>query len=785
MAHCFTRVLLAAVFSASVVVGAAEPSTGGKEHKWTVPKAQDWYRQQPWMVGCNFLPSTAINQVEMFQPETYDPETIKRELGWAKDLGFNTLRIFLHDILWQDEVRKGFLKNFDNFLGICQSKGMRCIIVFFDDCHWDHDIRLGKQQPRITGVHNSGWFKCPGRKLLRAYADRTISDRDKARLKSYVQDLVRRYGKDARIVMWDIYNEPRDPHARSLLTDAWAWAREANPSQPLTGCVSGSGQDYCDLQGSASDIVTYHCYNFVPDGQARTIAALKKTYPGRPLVCTEYMVRPAGTFQKCLPILKKNNVGAISWGLVNGKSGTVWGWPSQKRLEQIVARPDWSMAEIERKIGFDQPARGENYPEPRVWFHDIFRVDGTPFDPEEVTLIREITHSRRATEAAASSPRAPVAAPDKRTDAGRFMTRWAKDVTPENAWAEYPRPALVRPKWLNLNGLWDYAIVGPTGLPEPASAINAETDPLLKATPVPPATWDGTILVPFVPESPLSKVSRFVWPRQLLWYHRTVKIPDDWQGQRLILHFEAVDWHCLIQVNGRTVGEHKGGYAPFAFDVTEAVKPQGSQDVMLVVWDPNGAGDQAKGKQNLPRAGNELTFPSSSGIWQSVWLEPVSAVSIERLVATPDLDRSAVAVHVELRGEQAEFDDGAWAASGVPLALKSIPDPCTTPHLYARRIFTLDALPKRAALRVDGWATFTVWLNGRRIKTLTTGRTESYAPVSLALLAPEALAALRPGRNVLAVEIGPSGGRLRRPDWLDLNSLIDMDFGLFEVKTRD
>lgn len=367
-----------------VAVGCATVAKKGE--KWTVKQAQEWYAKQPWMVGCNFLPSTAINQVEMFQPETYDPETIKRELGWAKDLGFNTLRVYLHDILWKVEVREGFLRNFDDFLGICESLGMRCIIVFFDDCHWDHTIKLGKQYPRITGVHNSGWQKCPGVKLVRAYKNGTISTTDKARFKNYVQGMLKRYADDSRIVMWDIYNEPRTPHTMPLLKDAWKWAREVPVSQPLTGCTYGSGKPYVDVQGANSDIVSYHCYKSAE--QQKRIDALTKKY-SRPIICTEYMGRPSSTFQKCLPVLKKSRVGAINWGLVNGKSGTVWHWPSQTPIWKILGRGGSSMAEIEKEHGFDQPGPGKNYPEPKAWFHDIFRVGGTPFDAKDVTFLKE------------------------------------------------------------------------------------------------------------------------------------------------------------------------------------------------------------------------------------------------------------------------------------------------------------------------------------------------------------------------------------------------------------
>ncbi|MDA1045096.1 MAG: cellulase family glycosylhydrolase [Verrucomicrobia bacterium] len=363
--------------------------TVGNDVRWTVERAKAWYGAQPWMVGCNFLPSTAINQVEMFQPESFDPETIERELGWARELGFNTLRVYLHDILWGEEVREGFLESLDRFLDICARHGIRCIFVFFDDCHWDHVIALGFQQPRITGVHNSGWLKSPGRTLVREYHDGTISQHNKARLKSYIQGILGRYANDPRIVMWDIYNEPRDPHTGALLRDAWMWAREVNPSQALTGSHYGSAQEFGEFQAEHADVVSYHCYD--SDHQQKNIDALRQNYPGRPIICTEYMGRPGGTFAKCLPLLKKNHVGAINWGFVNGKSGTVWQWPSQGPIQEIVARDDWSMSEIGDKHGFDQPAAGENFPEPERWFHDIFRVDGTPFDQAEVDVIRQAT----------------------------------------------------------------------------------------------------------------------------------------------------------------------------------------------------------------------------------------------------------------------------------------------------------------------------------------------------------------------------------------------------------
>lgn len=279
--------------------------------------------------------------------------------------------------------------------------------------------------------------------------------------------------------------------------------------------------------------------------------------------------------------------------------------------------------------------------------------------------------SARRKPGSASDKRA--AAPDKRTDAGNWPSRWTKDVTPDNVLPEYPRPAMVRKKWINLNGLWDYAITG--RLEFPKNLPNAEADPLLKSTPASPSKWDGKILVPFVPEALLSKVSRFVWPSQLLWYRKTFDTPADWQGQHILLHFEAVDWHCVVWVNGRKVGEHKGGYVPFACDVTEALRPQGPQEILVVVWDPTSAGDQSSGKQHLPADSRPLVYPPSTGIWQTVWLEPVPSVSIERLVLTPDLDRKTLTAHVDLRGQAPGCEVELRAMDGDRLAATAKGDP--------------------------------------------------------------------------------------------------------------
>ena len=204
-----------------------------------------------------------------------------------------------------------------------------------------------------------------------------------------------------------------------------------------------------------------------------------------------------------------------------------------------------------------------------------------------------------------------------------LMTRWAKDVSPDRVWPEYPRPQMVREKWVNLNGLWDYAVT-----PKDASQ---------------PEKWDGQILVPFCIESALSGVGRKVQPTERLWYRRKFTAPELPHGGRLLLHFGAVDWQTTVWVNGRQVGEHTGGYDPFTFDITECLKP-GENELVVAVWDPTDTGWQPRGKQVLNPKG--IWYTAVTGIWQTVWLEPVPAQSIEKLKLVPDVDRERLVVTV-------------------------------------------------------------------------------------------------------------------------------------------
>src|SRR4051812_31877488 len=209
------------------------------------------------------------------------------------------------------------------------------------------------------------------------------------------------------------------------------------------------------------------------------------------------------------------------------------------------------------------------------------------------------------------------------------MTKWGKEVKPENAWKEYPRPQMARNDWLNLNGLWDYAV----------TTQGAEA----------PAKWDGQILVPFPIESALSGVGKHLTSKQTLWYRRTFEVPAGWKDRRVLLHFEAVDWEAEVGVNGQFVGGHTGGSDPFSFDITDALK-EGKNELQVRVWDPTDAAAQPRGKQVSKPGG--IWYTPVSGIWQTVWLEPVAEGALARVVPVPDLDTGTVRFDLEYHGRK-------------------------------------------------------------------------------------------------------------------------------------
>lgn len=373
-----TRLQILGVILATVA-GLPGPVDAQPRDRWTPEQARAWYKKQPWLVGCNYIPSTAINQLEMWQADTFDPTTIDRELGWAAGLGFTSIRVFLHHLLFEQD-QEGFLRRLDQFLTLADRHKLGVMFVLFDSV-WDPHPKLGKQREPQPGLHNSGWVQSPG-------ADDLVNPQRHRVLEAYTRGVIGRFRDDPRVQVWDLWNEPDNtndssygrnklkreppdkvPRTLALLKQAFVWARQAAPTQPLTsGVWIGNWADPAKLsptervQLEQSDVISFHSYDRL-DGVKQCVANLRRY--DRPLLCTEFMARPRGsTFDPVLGYLREQQVGAYCWGFVEGKSNTIYPWDS------------WH----------------KPYPaEPDVWFHDIFRRDGTPYRPQEVEYLRRLT----------------------------------------------------------------------------------------------------------------------------------------------------------------------------------------------------------------------------------------------------------------------------------------------------------------------------------------------------------------------------------------------------------
>ncbi len=323
--------------------------------RWTREHITDWYARQPWLVGCNFVPSYAVNQLEMWQTDTFDIECIERELDLAGSLGFNAVRVFLHDLLWTDPEL--LLGHFDRFLEVAHARGIGVMPVLLEGV-WNNYAYPGPQPEPIPGVHNSRWLQSP-------IAKAAVDPAQWPRLEDYVSGVLDRFADDDRVLVWDVYNEPGNEgmitNALPLLDAALRWARSIGVSQPLTSGIWEITAAFSELnrfQLLASDLISFHHYGDVTDIDwlIRSLRLL-----GRPMLCTEYMARPFGsTFESHLPVLQAEGVGAFNWGLVQGRTQTHYAWDSP------------------RSAG-----------EPELWFHDIFREDGSPYDADEVAFIRK------------------------------------------------------------------------------------------------------------------------------------------------------------------------------------------------------------------------------------------------------------------------------------------------------------------------------------------------------------------------------------------------------------
>ena len=361
-----------ALMAAAAVVFAAGAAEARPQ--WTAAKANGWYEQQPWLVGANYTNASAINQLEMWQADTWNPTEIDRELALAQSIGMNTMRVFLHDMLWEQDA-EGFKRRIGEFLTIAQKHNIKPLFVLFDSC-WDPNPKLGPQHPPIPGVHNSGWVQGPGLPGLRNRAGWP-------KYKTYVQGVIGAFKDDPRILGWDLWNEPdngasqykdqegKEPLVRALLAQVFDWARDADPSQPLTSGVWWHDDWSSDskltpmekLQLGQSDVISFHDYNWPETFESR-IKQLQRF--NRPILVTEYMARGNGsTFDGSLPIAKRYNVAMINWGFVDGKTQTRLPWDS------------WQKPYVRD--------------EPTIWFHEVFRADGTPYRKAETDLIRSLT----------------------------------------------------------------------------------------------------------------------------------------------------------------------------------------------------------------------------------------------------------------------------------------------------------------------------------------------------------------------------------------------------------
>ncbi|MEY8014149.1 1,4-beta-xylanase [Mycobacterium servetii] len=361
--------LLLAAGTAVIRVPRASADAG----RWSPDRANRWYQAQGWLVGANFIPSNAINQLEMFQPGSYDPRRIDTELGWARSAGFNTVRVFLHDQLWAADAR-GFQGRLAQFVAIAARHNIKPLFVLFDSC-WDPHPRLGRQRAPRPGIHNSGWVQSPG-------AERLDDRRYTRVLYDYVTGVLGQFRNDDRVLGWDLWNEPDNParvyrsverkdkleRVAELLPQVFGWARTVDPSQPLTsGVWQGQWSDpgrrsaIAGIQLDNSDVITFHSYAEPATFESR-IAELAPQ--GRPILCTEYMARTQGsTVQGILPVAKRHNVGAYNWGLVAGKTQTYFPWDS-----------------------WDHP-----YPAvPKVWFHDLLGPNGRAFQDTEIQTIKAL-----------------------------------------------------------------------------------------------------------------------------------------------------------------------------------------------------------------------------------------------------------------------------------------------------------------------------------------------------------------------------------------------------------
>ena len=342
--------------------------------QWSAATANEWYSRQPWIVGSDYIQSNTVNQIEMWQQETFDGDRIDLELGWAESLGINTLRVTLDDDLWEKESG-GFQRRMDKLLKLAEKHRMRVIFVLFDSIG-DPYPELGHQRQPKPGVRNSAWVQTPGSKGL-------TDPKQLQKALAYAEEVVAAFSIDKRVLAWDVWNDPGNTNEgrygsfepanktelmRTILAQAFKYARAGNPTQPVTSGLAKGDWSSADklgplekIQVENSDVISFQNYDGPQEFEKRV--KWLQAY-GRPVICTGFLARNQGnTFEAILPIALKYDVGAISGDLVQGKTQMWLPWDS------------WLQPYTDRQ--------------PAVWVDDIFQSKGPPYREEETDFIRK------------------------------------------------------------------------------------------------------------------------------------------------------------------------------------------------------------------------------------------------------------------------------------------------------------------------------------------------------------------------------------------------------------
>ena len=351
-----TRTALLAAASAFLTAIHAAGANQPAASRWSVEKANAWAAANPWWCGVNYIPANAVNYTAMWDKTGFSPDVIRRELKLMSGMGMNCVRFVMQYKVYEDDPEY-FAGAFEKFLSLCEEAGVKAMPVFFDDCAFgvNTDPVAGRQSEPLEGWYAWAWSPSPGHTMV-------VDEREHPKLERYVKDMISRHKNDRRILLWDLYNEPTNGGLKKrslpLLRKVFAWAREVDPSQPVSSGMWNGDKALNEILLANSDVVTFHCYS----SAKATAGVIKKLKAhGRPVICTEWMNRPVkSTVKDCLGIFADADVGCLSWGLVNGKTQTHLPWGHRPEMP---------------------PYRG-------AWQHDLYRGDLTPYDPAEIEAIK-------------------------------------------------------------------------------------------------------------------------------------------------------------------------------------------------------------------------------------------------------------------------------------------------------------------------------------------------------------------------------------------------------------